>query len=159
MAGGARYWIDGYNVILRLGLGEGATLEERRAELIARVGALGKESWIAFDSREAVHGVGAALPRRVQIAFASAGRSADDLLVAKVTKAKDLDGVVVVSDDRDVSDRCKFMGARTMAVRDFGKMLKPAPASGSGEGGGKVDRKLSKDEVADWMKWFGERKP
>jgi len=151
MAGGARYWIDGYNVILRMNLGEGRTLEERRAELIGRVGALGKEAWIAFDSREAVHGRGVALPGRVQVAFASAGKSADDLLVAKVSKAKDLDGVVVVSDDRDVTDRCKFMGARTMAVRDFGKMLKPAPAPES-----RGDRKLTPGEVADWMKWFQE---
>ena len=153
MAGGVHYWIDGYNVILRLGLGEGKSLEERRGELIGRVGALGKEAWIAFDSREAVHGRGLALPRRVTIAFATGGRSADDLLIAKVTKAKDLDGVIVVSDDRGIADRCQFMGARTMGTREFGKMLKPAPAPGS-----KGDRKLTPGEVDDWMKWFQEPK-
>jgi predicted RNA-binding protein with PIN domain len=153
VAGGAHYWIDGYNVILRLGLGEGKSLEERRGELIGRVGALGSEAWIAFDSREAVHGRGLALPRRVTVAFATSGRTADDLILAKVSHAKDLNGVIVVSDDRGVADRCQFMGARTMGVREFGKMLKPAPAPGS-----KGDRKLTPNEVDDWMKWFKEKK-
>ena len=131
MAGGAHYWIDGYNVILRLNLGEGKALEERRGELIGRVGALGSDAWIAFDSREAVHG----------------------LLIAKVSHAKDLNGVIVVSDDRDVTSRCQFAGARTMATREFGKMLRPAPTPGQ-----KGDRKLSPGEVDDWMKWFKEPK-
>jgi hypothetical protein len=61
--------------------------------------------------------------------------------------------VIVVSDDRGVADRCQFMGARTMGTREFGKMLKPAPAPGS-----KGDRKLTPGEVDDWMKWFQEPK-
>ena len=38
-------------------------------------------------------------------------------------------------------------------TREFGKMLKPAPAPGS-----KGDRKLTPGEVDDWMKWFQEPK-
>jgi len=155
VAGGARYWIDGYNVLLRLGLGEGRTLEERRAELAARVGALGKEAWIAFDSREAVHGVKSSLPRRVKVTFAHAGRSADDLILEKVRTAKDLAGVVVVSDDREIASRCGFMGARTMSTAEFGRMLKPAPLPDA-----RPDRKLTRSEVDDWKNWFDRnRKP
>jgi predicted RNA-binding protein with PIN domain len=151
MSGGATYWVDGYNVILRLALGEGRSLEERRGELIARVGALGKPAWIAFDSRERVHGVAVSAPRRVRVAFATGGRSADDLILEKVRTAKDLNGVVVVSDDREVASRCQFMGARTMGTAEFGRMLKPATAAET-----RPDRKLTPNEVNDWMKWFGE---
>ena len=153
MSGGATYWIDGYNVLLRLKLGEGRSLEERRGELIARVGALGKPAWIAFDSRESVHGVEPSAPRRVRVAFARAGRSADDLILEKVRLAKDLAGVVVVSDDREVASRCQFMGARTMGTAEFGRMLKPAPAPDA-----RPDRKLTPNEVKDWMRWFGENR-
>jgi predicted RNA-binding protein with PIN domain len=154
VGGGATYWIDGYNVLLRLKLGEGRTLEQRRGELIARVGALGKPAWIAFDSRESVHGVALSMPRRVRVSFAKEGRSADELILEKVRTAKDLDGVVVVSDDREVASRCQFMGARTMATAEFGRMLKPAPAPDA-----RPDRKLTPNEVKEWMKWFGENRP
>jgi predicted RNA-binding protein with PIN domain len=149
VSGGATYWIDGYNVLLRLGLGEGRSLEERRSELIARVGALGKPAWIAFDSRERVHGVAVTSPRRVRVAFATAGRSADDLILEKVRTAKDLNGVVVVSDDREIASRCQFMGARTMGTAEFGRMLKPTTVAET-----RPDRKLTPNEVSDWMRWF-----
>jgi len=153
VSGGATYWIDGYNVILRLALGEGWLLEERCGELIVCVGALGKLAWIAFDSRERVHGVTVASPRRVRVAFATAERSADDLILEKVRTAKDLNGVVVVSDDRDISSRCQFMGARTMGTAEFGRMLKPTTVAET-----RPDRKLTPNEVNDWMRWF-EKNP
>ena len=89
-------------------------------------------------------------PRRIEVAFARPGRSADELLVEKVRRESDLGGVVVVSDDCAVVDRCGFLGARTMATAEFGRMLKPAPAAGSSR-----DRKLSPGEVKEWMEWLG----
>ena len=150
MPKGACYWIDGYNVLLRLKLGEGATLEERRAELVARVAATGMAAWIAFDSRESVHGLRESTPRRIEVAFARGGRTADAMLMEKVRRAPDLAGVIVVSDDREVVDRCSFMGARTMATAQFGRMLVPATAKTPPK-----ERPLTSGEVKDWMSWFG----
>lgn len=150
MAGRARYWIDGYNVLLRLRLGSGAPLAERRAELLARLAASGLRAFVAFDSREAVHGLRGTAPRRIEVAFAPQGRSADDLLIERVKRAPDLDGVVVVSDDRDVADRCGFLGARTMGTAEFGRMLQPAAPSTP-----RRERPLTRDEVKEWMEWFG----
>lgn len=150
---GARYWIDGWNVLLRLGMGEGAELRERRSELVARVAALGRPAWIAFDSRESHLGLGSARPRRVEVVFAPPGTSADALLVEKVRRAPRLDGVVVVSDDREVAERCRILGARTMGAATFGALLRPVP-----EPTPRKERPLTPDEVKDWMEWFG-RKP
>ena len=153
MPKGAAYWIDGYNVLLRLKLGEGATLAERRAELLARLAASGMAAWVAFDSREIVHGARESLPRRIEVAFAREGGTADSLLIQKVQRAPDLSGVIVVSDDRQVVERCGFLGARTMGCTQFGRMLKPATP-----GTPRKERPLSRGEVDDWMKWFGYEK-
>jgi len=150
VARGARYFIDGYNVLLRMKLGEGQPLAERRAELLARVAATGLSAFVAFDSRESVHGARSSHPRRVAVAFAPPGRSADELLIEKVRRAPDREGAVVVSDDREVADRCGFLGARAMSVAEFGRRLKPAtPATPAKE------RPLKPDEVKEWMEWFG----
>ena len=151
MPGGSRYWVDGYNVLLRLRLGEERSLEERRAELVARAAAAGIEAWIAFDSREVVHGLRSSLPRRVSVTFAPAGTTADELILDKVRRAPDLARVIVVSDDREVADGARLMGARTMATTTFGRMLKPAPT-----GAPTKERPLSQTEVQDWMKWFAK---
>ena len=46
------WWVDGYNVVLRLGMGAQSSLEERRAELVHRAASLSQQCWIVFDSRE-----------------------------------------------------------------------------------------------------------
>jgi predicted RNA-binding protein with PIN domain len=147
---GSRYFIDGYNVLLRLKLGEGRSLQERRDELVARVAATGLQAFVAFDSSEAVHGLKSTTPRRIEVAFARPGQSADDLLVEKVRRSKDLRGAVVVSDDREVAQRCGAMGARKLSTAEFGRLLKPAEAKTPGK-----EHPLSKAEVKDWMNWFG----
>jgi predicted RNA-binding protein with PIN domain len=148
--GGGRFYVDGYNVLLRTKLGEGQELEERRAELLARIAATGISALVVFDSRESHPGLRSATPRRVEVAFAPPGRSADELLIERVRRAPDLDGAVIVSDDRDVADRCGMLGARTMSTAEFGRRLKPATPSTPAK-----ERPLRPDEVKDWMKWFG----
>jgi predicted RNA-binding protein with PIN domain len=148
---GARYWIDGYNVLLRSKLGAGDSLESRRDELVARVAATGREAWIVFDSREQHAGLRRSTPRRITVVFAPPGRSADDVLVEKVRRAPDLDGVVVVSDDRELAQRVGFLGARTQSVAEFVRALKPAASSTPAK-----ERPLTRAEVDDWLKFFGQ---
>lgn len=145
-----RYWVDGYNVILSGRIGAGAALHERRAELLARIAASGVEAFVAFDARERVHDAGHAVPRRIEVAFARDVRSADELLLAKLRRARDLSGVVLVSDDRDLLDRAPFFGVRTLRVAPFVRLLKPAPRHAP-----PGERPLTPGEVDDWMAWFG----
>lgn len=149
MSGGSRFFVDGYNVLLRSKLGAGGSLEERRAELLARIAATGLEAFVAFDSREALHGLAPSTPRRVTVAFAPPGSSADALLLERVRRAKDIGRIVVVSDDREVREGARFMGARTQSTAEFARHLKPAVAPAP-----QKERPLSRAEVDDWMKWF-----
>ncbi|MSR46484.1 MAG: hypothetical protein EXS13_05405 [Planctomycetes bacterium] len=150
-----RYWVDGYNVIHCGKLGAGASLRERRAELLARIAAVGMQAFVAFDSREAIHGVAESVPRRVEVAFSRDGKNADQLLLDKVRRAKDLRGVTLVSNDRDLLDHAPRLGVATMTVAAFVKLLKPVAARAP-----PGTRALSKREVDDWMAWFAKpRKP
>lgn len=153
-------FVDGYNVLLRLKLGAGASLEERRAELIARIAATGIAATVVFDSGESIHGVATPAPRRIRVLFAKPGQSADTLLLDQLRRSPDLRGAVVVSDDREVAERARFLGARITSVADFGRRLKPAPEARDADAtGGKGGRKLSRAEVDDWIDWFGFERP
>jgi len=164
-----RYWVDGYNVIHRAPIGAGASLHERRAELLARIAASGMAAFVAFDSKERVVGAEPSVPRRIEVAFARGGQNADQLLLERLRKERDLRGAVLVSDDRDLRDRAPGLGVETLTVAAFAKKLLPAGAAGDGaKGGGRKaasgaaagGRALSRREVDDWMEWFGyERAP
>ena len=145
-----RYWIDGYNVIHVGKIGAGAALHERRSELLARIAASGMEAFVAFDSGERVHDAGHATPRRVEVAFSRDGANADQLLLDKLRRAKDLARVILVSNDHDLLDQAPLLGVRTMRVAEFVRMLKPVV-----ERAPPGSRPLSKREVDDWMEWFG----
>jgi hypothetical protein len=164
-----RYWVDGYNVIHRAPIGAGATLRERRAELLARIAASGAAAFVAFDSRERVVGAEESVPRRIEVAFARGGQNADQLLLERLRKARDLSDAMLVSDDRELRDRALALGVRSVAVAAFAKKLvAPGAATGRASGGGRKasaggptgGRALSRREVDDWMEWFGyERAP
>ncbi len=157
-----RYWVDGYNVIHRAPIGAGASLHERRAELLARIAASGMAAFVAFDSAERVVGAEQSVPRRIEVAFARGGQNADQLLLERLRKARDLRGAVLVSDDRDLRDRAPGLGVATLSVAAFAKKLLPVesgPARGAAPTKGPGGRALSPREVDDWMEWFGYERP
>ncbi|MEW6746989.1 MAG: NYN domain-containing protein [Planctomycetota bacterium] len=149
------YWIDGYNVIFRLKLGEGEDLERRRGELVARVAALGGPAWIVFDTREGEGRARTEWPfRRVKVQFARAGQSADAVIAARVGAGGDLGDVVVVTDDRELAGLCRQHGATVMGVRAFGALLKPLP-----EPPPKGSQPLSAEQIEEWKRYFGVEEP
>ncbi len=155
MRANLEYWVDGYNVIFALRIGEGASLSERRAELISRAATLGRRVWIVFDSRDpgaqGMHqGRG-----RVQVTFARDGRTADQVITDKARSLAGGDAVAVVTGDRELAGRCSQQGARIMAPAKFAELLLPAtPVTDEGR-----DRRLSREEVKEWLKFFGVNPP
>jgi predicted RNA-binding protein with PIN domain len=147
------YWIDGYNVILGLRLGQGHPLEQRREELVRRGASLRAPCWIVFDSQE-----GSSHPRsyrasgRVRVQYPPPGTSADDALLDRLHSRRTLASVRVVTDDRELRDRCRFHGAATLSVAEFAALLLPPEA----EGPGARDRPLSRAEVEEWLRYFRE---
>ena len=128
-----QYWLDGYNVIKRLGLGADLSLEEQRASLARLVARIGGSFWIVFDSKETVGRSRVYRPiRRVTLEYTRDGMSADDRLVHRAATTNDLNHVIVVSDDREVVRRCRFYGAKSLGVHEFMKRLEtresPTPA-------------------------------
>ena len=78
--------------------------------------------------------------------FSGPGRSADDVIIERVRAAADPRGVVVVTQDRSLADRCRALGARIESPRDFRARL-------TGSGGG--EKPAREDDVASWLETFG----
>jgi predicted RNA-binding protein with PIN domain len=145
--------VDGYNVLLRLGMGQGEALQERRDQLIARIAGAGLKAWVVFDSpgsgprEQQVRGLG-----RVSVRYTSEGKSADDVLLQRVQQAKDLRDVAVVTDDVELARRCRFHGAEVVGVDDFADRFVPEPGSPTIK-----ERPLSRAEIDEWLRYFGQR--
>ena len=127
------YWIDGYNIILRRRRGGGASLEDERLLLARSLAALGAGVCIYFDAaRSAKEPMPVPeLPLCVRFAFAKAS-TADDMIVETLRRDPDrAAATTVVTDDRELRQRSHQLGARTLGVDKFLKLVeqKNAPAS------------------------------
>ena len=117
-----RWLVDGFNVlhagVLRGNDRHGWWREEMRGRLLTRVAAFedaAAELWVVFDGP----GPGAASETaslRPHVVFAP---SADEWLLAEVSRAGDAAQVVVVTADRQLADRARHRGAQVVAPRSF----------------------------------------
>ncbi len=112
--------VDGYNVT-KSGYG-GSTLEAQRSRLISGLAALhartGTEVTVVFDGADQHSPLALSRPRGVRLLFSRTGETADDVLVRLTRLEPPGRPLLVVSDDREVADRCRRSGARPV----------PAPA-------------------------------
>jgi len=117
-----KFFIDGYNVLLRMRDVSRDDLEAARDQLLHRLILFGEAQGgvlLVWDSRERTRGVaGTNRVHNVTIAYA---RSADDYLVRAVNREprSHRNGITVVSSDRDVAQRTQALGARTMGAGAF----------------------------------------
>ena len=135
--------VDGDNV-LGTWPGRSRTVEDKRA-LSREVDALTRRERrpcvLVFDGTRP-EGVGFA----AETLFSGPGRTADDLILARLKEAADPRGWVVVTQDRSLGDRCRALGARIESPRDFRARLTASP------GGEKPTRE---DDVDSWIETFG----
>jgi hypothetical protein len=146
--------IDGHNLIGRL---PDLSLDDPHdeAKLVARLrtycARTGKRATVAFD-----HGLPGGRSRelsggRVEVVFASAGRTADGILRGRIRRARDPRGLTVVTSDREVMAAAQARGSRVIRSEEFALQLSaPSP------GGVEEDVHLSADELAEWLKVFGQ---
>ena len=154
------YWIDGYNVVHGLNLGAGRSLHERREALVGRCATLRARCWVVFDASEKPVPFRIQRPNsRLTVQFSQDGANADDTLVHGIDQARDLRIVVLVSDDRELCERFRSRGVRTLSVDRFGAKILLPPKPTRKKKAGRPDRPLSRNEVKDWMKWFGLDEP
>ena len=77
------------------------------------------EFYVVFDGEPQFSGERQERVRNVKIVHSGGGRSADDRIVSIVSGAVNSAGCVVVSNDNDVRQRSRSLGAEIMSVKEF----------------------------------------
>jgi hypothetical protein len=95
---------------------------------------------------------------KVSVVFASAGITADDLIISRIKKIKNSQEYVLVSSDREVKKAAAMKKMRTISARSFADQLDQLdrPHSSKVDHGEikRVDASLNEDEIAEWLKIF-----
>jgi predicted RNA-binding protein with PIN domain len=150
------YLIDGHNLIPKLGLRLDSMDDEN--ELIAILQEYcrleRKQVEVYFDGAPAPH-AGTRNLGTVTAHFVPLGTTADEAIRRRLKKmGKNARNWIVVSSDRQVQTEARTAQAGAISSDDFAKQLRQARGSAPKPAG---DRKLSKQEVDDWLKIFEQR--
>jgi uncharacterized protein len=144
--------IDGHNLIGRLpdlDLGDPDDEAKLTARLRAYCARTGKRVTVVFDrglpggrSHELSGG-------GVEVVFAAAGGTADGILRARIRRARNPRGLIVVTSDREVIAVARARGARVARSEEFAARLSAPRSVPAGQ-----DVKLSAEEIEEWLKVF-----
>ena len=149
------YLIDGHNLIPKLGLRLDSMDDEM--ELVAIL-----QEFCRLDRRQAeVYFDGAPTPQAgtrklgaVTAHFVPLGTTADDAIRRRLKRmGKSAKNWSVVSSDRQVQSDARTSGAEVLSSDSFARQLKKARETAPKAA---ADRKLSKQEVEDWLSLFRE---
>lgn len=152
------YLIDGHNLIPKLGLRLDSIDDEM--ELIAVLQEFHKQNRkqieVYFDGAPAPH-AGTRKLGAVTAHFVRLGTTADNAIRNRLkVLGKSAKNWTVVSSDRQVQVEASAARAEVLSSDAFATLLKQARASAPRANS---DRKLSEDEVQEWMRLFQTRKP
>ena len=147
------YLIDGHNLIGKL---SGISLDEMDDEQ-ALIEVLqefcqraGKQAEVYFDASGSGHGHARA-HGRVTARYVRSGETADQAIARHLKRlGNKAANWTVVSSDNQVQTAARRARARVIGSDEFSRQL-----SSGGEGAVDTDRKLSDDEVDDWLEMFG----
>ncbi len=91
----------------------------------------------------------------VEVVFASAvGRTADEIIKARIRRARNPAALRVVSSDLDVQRLARQYGCKVVPAAEFARdLVTPLPGKSREE-----DIRLSEEEVEEWMQLFRRRK-
>ena len=151
------YLIDGHNLIPKLGLRLDSMDDEQ--ELIAILQEYSrierkKQVEVYFDGAPPPH-AGTRRLGTITAHFVLLGTTADDAIKRRLKKmGKSAKNWTVVSSDRQVQAEARSARAEIVSSDEFAKKLKQARESAPKPAN---DRKLSQQEVDDWLKLFEGR--
>ena len=151
------YLIDGHNLIPKLGLRLDSMDDEQ--ELVAILQEYSrierkKQVEVFFDGAPPPH-AGTRRLGNITAHFVLQGRTADDAIKRRLNKmGKSARNWTVISSDRQVQIEARSTGANILSSDAFAKQLKKARNSAPKPAD---DRKLSQQEVDDWLKLFEGR--
>ncbi len=110
--------VDGHNAMYALGIEHGKH-ENRRRYLLDRVRAIEPRATVFFDARNAPAGLPpVASESGLRVVYCQE-READHEIIDTVRDADEPREFLVVSNDREVTGRCRQLGARTESIAEF----------------------------------------
>ena len=152
------YLIDGHNLIPKLGLRLDEIDDEIELAYILQEFARMKRQQIEvyFDGAPPAS-AGTRKLGTVTGHFISRGQSADSAMRARLNNmGKSAKNWTVVSSDREVQSSAKVNQAKFISSEEFVKLVKTTLSNSTKT---QVDdKKMSNQEVEEWLKLFGERK-
>ncbi|MBK8782685.1 MAG: NYN domain-containing protein [Anaerolineales bacterium] len=154
------YLIDGHNLIPKFGLRLDSEDDEMElVEILQEFARLKRQQVeVYFDGAP----VGSAETRKlgtVRAHFIRLGQTADNAIRARLnTMGKAAKNWTVVSSDHEVQSAARVNQAQFISSEEFVRLARNAKQSASQSGVGSADKKLSPQEVDDWMEVFRENK-
>jgi predicted RNA-binding protein with PIN domain len=155
--------IDGHNLIGKLPdvkLSDPKDEDKLIAKLKQYVQRTGKHTTVVFDPPRESEWFAWSDDRyelrKLEIVFATMGRKADDVIRERVSRAKDRQGLIVVTSDAAVANFARQCGVKNVrSSEEFARELQealstPAPAEKPA---------ISKAELDEWLTMFKEPEP
>ena len=149
------YLIDGHNLIGQTpGLSLADPDDERKlVELLrAYMVRTRKKGTVIFDNGQP-GGSGNWTNNVLEVVFARASRSADDLIRQRLSSEKNPRGLIVVSSDQAVAQAARAARAQVQSSAEFARQMASQPPILQ-----KKEAGLTKDEILEWEKVFRKRR-
>jgi len=86
----------------------------------------------------------------LDIRFAGEKSDADSLILKIIEKASDPASFILVSSDKSLTDRARFMNAKVLKCHQFRKKMEGVKTSFQS----KLEPKLGEDEIDEWFQYF-----
>lgn len=87
---------------------------------------------------------------KLEIIFAGRKSSADTRILQIIQRSADPGSIILVSSDKKLTDRAKYMRAKIMKCHQFRKKLRTMKIGPID----KMEPKLSPDEIKEWLNYF-----
>ncbi len=153
------YLIDGHNLI-GTGLLEGITLadeddEIKLVQLLKQYQPRARTRITVVFDRGLPGGRARALSGGgVEVIFAGSGQTADDVIKARIRRARNPASLRVVSSDRSIQQTAKAHGCKVIPAKVFAHELRHPPSETSEW----EDVRLTEEEIEEWLALFKQRK-
>lgn len=153
------YLVDGNNLAHVLGLSQGGLADRAACEQVVATfcRSRGARATIIFDGPAEARERTATPGQRVQVEF-SQGRSADDVILRRVTESRTPADLTVVTSDKSLGDKARHRGASVERAHEFARRLeRPAPSK-PGRASGKSTPRESPEQIEAWLAVFDPRR-
>jgi hypothetical protein len=148
--------IDGHNLIAKMpGINlDDADDEERLLVKLRQYRARTRRKiTVVFDPGPAFNLASKRSKGGITIQYAGSGKTADDVIINRLRKARNPKQILVVTSDQAIERVARQVQARVMSSTDFAQALNAPPAGTKT----KTEVSLSKEEVDEWLAIFNNK--